>query len=279
MRKINRGFTLVELLIVLMIIGILAGMLYLLIGPSDDLAKKKACSANRATILLTLENYRYTKGLGKDYLLQTFIDHNYENTMSSGNEKCPSKGVYSARSDDNGREVVFCSIHSVPSGGGGLPAGSFYIPGTGDSIVGSDVWAIPGRITITDPGKTWAQTYVHIAKDEKFLYNNAYYVAVKDGVFNPHGDYPNISPDDIPASSGIYGSGEGLVKFTGVSKKWDDVKNGDKFYRGDIVFYDGAYYVCQVQGVTGVFTVLKNANNNNHPESVAGKYAWYKLSN
>ncbi|MCE5182997.1 MAG: prepilin-type N-terminal cleavage/methylation domain-containing protein, partial [Synergistaceae bacterium] len=66
MRKIDKGFSLVELLIVVIIIGILAGILYLVVGPSDDMVREKACGGNRATIMLALDGYRFSNGLNKE---------------------------------------------------------------------------------------------------------------------------------------------------------------------------------------------------------------------
>ena len=40
------AFTLVELIIVIMIIGVLAGLLYLVVRPSGDMASEKVCSSN-----------------------------------------------------------------------------------------------------------------------------------------------------------------------------------------------------------------------------------------
>ena len=262
-----------------MIIGILAGMLYLLIGPSDDLAKKKACSANRATILLTLENYRYTKGLGKDYLLQTFIDHNYENTMSTGNGKCPSKGIYSARSDDNGRELVFCSIHSVPSGGGGGPSGNI-IPGTSD-FGGAGYSALNNweDTLFIDPNNN--RNMIGFEKGQKFLYEGKYYVAAE--TIPAIDSLGNNNPDQ-----NIWWttkSGGGLIQFTGVSKNWDEMPAGTKFYRGDILYYKGDYYVCMVEGDGSYFEMTKNLPTqwnpnpyNNTPDLPGSAWAWYKLS-
>lgn len=115
MRKIDKGFSLVELLIVVIIIGILAGILYLVVGPSDDMVREKACSGNRATIMLALDAYRFSNGLSKEnYTLQSFINDKYKDTISNNEVKCPSGGIYSA-GEENGREIVVCSVHG--SGG------------------------------------------------------------------------------------------------------------------------------------------------------------------
>ncbi len=82
----------VELLIVVVIIGILAGILYLVLGPSDDMVREKACSGNRATVMLALDAYRFSNGVSKEtYTLQNFIDDDYKDTISNKEVKCPSE--------------------------------------------------------------------------------------------------------------------------------------------------------------------------------------------
>jgi prepilin-type N-terminal cleavage/methylation domain-containing protein len=248
MRKINRGFTLVELLIVLMIIGILAGMLYLLIGPSDDLAKKKACSANRATILLTLENYRYTKGLGKDYLLQTFIDHNYENTMSTGNGKCPSGGTYSAGTE-NGNEVVVCSIHSVtpppPPGTGNYISWtqSFGNPG----IPPNSTWPTP----IYDSSGTVVTNKKLFEKGTSFSYVNGSGVTEYYVVVNNNGIIFGRNKDAVTPDAAVWGIGEIVKVSSREVVKWSTVTaSTPAFTNGDVVYDDtsGKYYIARGTG-------------------------------
>ena len=73
------AFTLVELIIVIMIIGVLAGLLYLVVRPSGDMASEKVCSSNRATVMLAFDAYRSSSGVNRDtYTLQNFIDDKYE---------------------------------------------------------------------------------------------------------------------------------------------------------------------------------------------------------
>ncbi|NLD05086.1 MAG: hypothetical protein GX672_04180, partial [Synergistaceae bacterium] len=229
-----------------------------------------------------------------DYSLQDFIDAKYEDTMSTENAKCPSNGIYS-EGEENGREVVLCSVHyptpgagDEPGGGdtpgGGLPAGSFYIPGTGDTIVGSGDWTAPGIVRVDHSG-SWAGTYVNFNKNDKFTYKisgkDEYYIAVTDSNADGHvdsiyvaGDHPDLTPDGLPASA--YSYGYGLVKFTGVSKNWENILNGDKFYRGDVIYYNGDYYV--LMNALGVaYPITKNQDWSNSPDKDPG--TWYKLSN
>jgi len=275
--KIKKGFTLVELLVVIVIIGVIAGVLFLAMAPMDNKAKKEVCYYNRALIVRALETYRLSNGLSKEtYTLQSFINDKYKDTMSTNNAKCPSGGIYTAGTDENGREIVLCSVHSVTSGGGGLPAGSFYIPGTGDTIVGKDVWNSPGRIVVDGSPTTWGNTYVHIKKNEKFFYNDVYYIAVKDSGtsgFWVSGYHPDITPDGLNPDA--YANAEGLVKLTGFSEEWssDKVNNGNTLIRGDIIYDNGNYYVC----MTTSYTIRKTQWDSNPPSKNLNE--WSQLSN
>jgi prepilin-type N-terminal cleavage/methylation domain-containing protein len=55
---LQKGFTLVELLVVIVILGILAAVVVFAVGGSTDEAQTNACSAERATVESAVEAYR-----------------------------------------------------------------------------------------------------------------------------------------------------------------------------------------------------------------------------
>ena len=59
---IEQGFTLVELLIVIVILGILAGIVVFAVGNLTSNAKSNACSTEKATISTALEAYKANVG-------------------------------------------------------------------------------------------------------------------------------------------------------------------------------------------------------------------------
>jgi len=59
---IERGFTLVELLIVIVILGILAGIVVFAVGNLTSNAKTNACSTEKSTITTALEAYKAQTG-------------------------------------------------------------------------------------------------------------------------------------------------------------------------------------------------------------------------
>jgi len=59
---IEQGFTLVELLIVIVILGILAGIVVFAVGNLTSGAKTSACSAEKSTISTALEAYKAQTG-------------------------------------------------------------------------------------------------------------------------------------------------------------------------------------------------------------------------
>jgi prepilin-type N-terminal cleavage/methylation domain-containing protein len=59
---LERGFTLVELLIVIVILGILAGIVVFAVGNLTSNAKTNACGTEKATISTALEAYKANTG-------------------------------------------------------------------------------------------------------------------------------------------------------------------------------------------------------------------------
>jgi general secretion pathway protein G len=58
----EQGFTLAELLVVVVILGILAAVVVFAVGNATDDAKQSACDAERATLETAIEAYRAQTG-------------------------------------------------------------------------------------------------------------------------------------------------------------------------------------------------------------------------
>ena len=113
----SKGFTLVELIIVIAILAILAAILIpLMVGWIAD-ANEEVCLANRSQIL---RSYRYIKVLeaskGNDVKLSDVLAGNYDEYPEAvGDSACPSGGTYTA---DDENEKIICSIHGGTAGEG-----------------------------------------------------------------------------------------------------------------------------------------------------------------
>lgn len=59
---LQKGFTLVELLVVIVILGILAAVVVFAVGGSTSDAKKSACDSERSTVEAAVEAYRAKTG-------------------------------------------------------------------------------------------------------------------------------------------------------------------------------------------------------------------------
>ncbi|MGI6431961.1 MAG: competence type IV pilus major pilin ComGC [Synergistaceae bacterium] len=275
MKKTARGFTLVEVLITLLIIGVLSGLIYLALRPSEDMVKRKACEGNRSTILLALDAHRFSSGLTKaEYGLQSFIDEGYKNEIDNKETKCPAGGTYSAALS-NGREIVVCSVHGGgPTGGGdnGNGGGST----TNNNIPGTNSFGNPG----IPPNSTWPTVTdsqgnlidsVLLPKGTTIAYLKSngeigYYVVTNDNGIQVGRNKDAITPEYS------WGVGE-LIEFSDREViSWDDVSNGYVFHRGDIVYYENSFYV--LRHATYNARVIYE---NNHPETSEGKNAWIKL--
>lgn len=107
----SSAFTLVELLIVIIIIGALAGGMMFAFGGSDEKAKETACLGNREAIKTAWSMYKFAHSSNED--LQTFIDAHYHDQIENNHAECPSNGKYSV--DSNNNQLVACSVHNIVS--------------------------------------------------------------------------------------------------------------------------------------------------------------------
>ncbi|MPM90262.1 hypothetical protein SDC9_137383 [bioreactor metagenome] len=102
MQRGSRGYTLVELIVVIAILSVLAGIAILRITAAREEAAKNACYAQRALIAKT---YQLALIKNSSILLQDFIDDpaSYD-PYYAGKQACPSGGTYTA---SNGK--IVCS--------------------------------------------------------------------------------------------------------------------------------------------------------------------------
>lgn len=102
MLKNKKGFTLVELMIVVVIMGILVAVAIPIYGAVTDNAEKKTCADNRRTIQSMVTTYQMTGGAGGSQIPWADIEADDLTTnadflaMFEGGEmpECPAGGTY-----------------------------------------------------------------------------------------------------------------------------------------------------------------------------------------
>lgn len=102
----QRGFTLVELMIVVLIIGILVAIAIPVYNSTQKKAKETACKANIRMIKSAIvQKELATEGNLPDELNLTDLEEYFEQTP-----KCPDNGDYKITINTNGKHTVECSI-------------------------------------------------------------------------------------------------------------------------------------------------------------------------
>lgn len=115
--KNEAGFTLVEIMIVVLIIGIIAALVIPNLMSAQQTAWQKTCDGNRSTILAAAELYRIQSGSapgGLDALTAGFGDYD---AVLSESPDCPGDGEYSLQTENNIIKV-YCTKHAPDASSG-----------------------------------------------------------------------------------------------------------------------------------------------------------------
>ena len=114
--KYRRGFTLIEMVVVIAIIGVLLALAAPMFSSFLESARKTACMANLTTTTRTLEFHAVVENqsLTPDTVEKIMTDSmGAESTASGYRGICPSGGFYSIAAEADGGIRVRCSKHGM----------------------------------------------------------------------------------------------------------------------------------------------------------------------
>jgi prepilin-type N-terminal cleavage/methylation domain-containing protein len=241
----DRGFTLIELIIVIAILGILAVIAIPKFTGMTDRSKERVCYSNRQTILRLYETVK-AMDTGESYSLQKILNNEYNNNLIEGIEKikCPSGGIFSV--DNENEYNIICSIHGGMSGeetgGGDDITPSSIIPGTNVSV--NSEWPKANEFI----GSNGYHKPVNIYKGQTFLYEGKYYVVNLDKVDLYHSA-------ETPTPTNGWWKDNGVISISNRVISWDG-GNSPSFNQqyknnlpkiGDMCYVNGSYYVWTIK--------------------------------
>ncbi|WP_302806094.1 prepilin-type N-terminal cleavage/methylation domain-containing protein [Cloacibacillus porcorum] len=281
-QKHKSAFTLVEVLIVILIIGILAGLIMLSSGSATDTAERTRCVADRRSLRSALYIFRVEKGgttsADLSATLKEVLDKMFDNgqgTVSGDSEIdgiCPSKGIYAVTISDD-KYLIACSVHGgdgTGTGSGGSGTGGDGGGTGGGSDGGNVIDQIFDKLVNSQWENIFDDKAFHANKGDIFYHKDEYYVATGSDLGNV---WTNgyVEPDAAGALWWNTQSNGGIVKVTGVVVDADNISAGQTFKRGDVVrLGDGSCHICIA--ATGV-----TLNEKALPRSDTSHASWYQL--
>lgn len=244
-KRATSGFTLVEVIVVLVILAVLAAILVPSLIGYIDRANEKVCLVNRSALLrhykaVYADNYPNVE----EVTLQKLLDGEYDDLVDDASAySCPSGGNYTPSEDDL---HIDCSIHGAmgDTEGGGSdnpddpdnpdepdnPGELNTYPGTNILLSSDSLW----------PDPPYTQDNYTLTAGPVFKYSdNNYYVITK--TWDIWKGNAALGPYTITS-----GHWPGVVRVSGKTLTTADVSGG-KFYLADIGdIYDdgnGNYYI------------------------------------
>lgn len=286
-QKHKIAFTLVEVLIVILIIGILAGLIMLSSGSATDTAERTRCVADRRSLRSALYIFRVEKGgttsadlsATLNEVLKKMFD-NGQGTVSGDSEIdgiCPSKGIYAVTISDD-KYLIACSVHGGDGGSGGTgtggggdgggtgggtggDGGSGTGGGSGSGGEGGEDVMIPGTTVVIPVIKQWDsinefENYIKkslpyiIPQGDAIKIGNDYYVAIAGFTIN--------NTDN--ANGGVLINESLYQKVVTDSNTPNWTANNAHYNKFNIYLYNGSYYVSKGTG-TWLGNPIANPDN------------------